>query len=408
MSNAENKKILIINTTFKKGGAARVARDLFDNQKNGCEVFFAYGRGDREADQRTFKFGNRLEMLIQIFLVRFLGLEGWGCYFATRKLIKFIKKEKFDLIHLHNLHGYYVNFFTLIRFIQKQKIPVVWTIHDEWPVTWLPAHSLGCEHCKTGVGKCRNTYGYPLNYLPLFARYMLKKKEEVFSGDWNSIIICPSQWLQADIKSSFLGKFDIRVISNGIDTDLFRPADNIKHLREKYGLPLDKKIIIYSASSLQDKSKGIDCLLDAARQLQDKDYLFLCIGKGNLENSGNIRTMGYVYDQRQYAEILACADLFCFTSVAETFLLAAAEALACGVPVAGFDIPVVREIISQDVGELVQQGDRKALAQAIVRLLDNGPERSAKGERGRQLIASNYSQKLFFEKYFKLYNGLLQ
>jgi len=401
-------KILIINTTFKKGGAARVARDLFENSKNDFEVFFAYGRGGKEADKRTFKFGNRLEMLIQIFLIRFLGLEGWGCYFATRKLIKFIKRKKFDLIHLHNLHGYYVNFFTLIRFIQKQKIPVVWTVHDEWPITWLPAHSLGCEHCQTGIGQCCNTYSYPRNYLPLFAGYMLKKKKEVFSGDWHPVIICPSQWLQTNIKNSFLGKFEVKVINNGIDIDSFWPAGDKNRLREKFGLPLNKKIIIYSASNLNDKSKGIDYLLGAARQLLDKDYLFLCIGKGKLENSANVRTMGYIYDKLQYAEILATADLFCFTSVAETFLLAAAEALACGVPVVGFDIPVVREIISKDVGELVESSDQKALAQAIANLLDNEGERSAKGERGRQLIVNNYSQQLFFEKYYNLYNELIK
>src|ERR1035437_4414131 len=107
------KKVLIINTTFNKGGAARVARDLFENINSDFEMFFAYGRGKKISDNRTFYFGNKIEMFIHIFLVRFLGLEGFGSYFSIKKLINFIKKEKFDIVNLHNLHGYYVNFSSL-------------------------------------------------------------------------------------------------------------------------------------------------------------------------------------------------------------------------------------------------------------------------------------------------------
>ena len=119
------KKVLIINTTLNKGGAARVAYDIFENLNSEFEIFFAYGRGAKNAGAKTFYFGNKLELLIHIFLVRFLGLEGYGSYFSTRKLIKFIKKENFDLINLHNLHGYYLNFFKLLNFLKKLDVPII-------------------------------------------------------------------------------------------------------------------------------------------------------------------------------------------------------------------------------------------------------------------------------------------
>jgi glycosyltransferase involved in cell wall biosynthesis len=405
MLNVKNKKILILNTTFNKGGAAMVARDLFENSNPDFDLFFAYGRGEKTLNEKTFKFGNKFEILLHIFLVRFLGLEGFGGYFSTRKLIKFIQKEKFDLIHLHNLHGYYLNFFTLIAFIQKEKIPVIWTLHDEWPITWLPAHSLGCEHCKTGIGECANTYSYPKNYFPLFTKYMLKRKKEVFLNNWTPSIICPSGWLQANMNNSFLGKFNIKMISNGINTELFFPAVDKKQLRIKYNLPLDKKIIIFSATNLNDKSKGIDYLIRAAERLKNKNYLFLGIGNGKIKN---VETTGYIYDKIKFAEIYSLADLYCITSVAETFSLAAAEALACGVPVVGFDIPVVREIVNGNVGVLVELKDEQSLAEAITRLLDNNQELSEKSKNGRELILNNYSQELFLKNYSNLYYEILK
>lgn len=111
------KKILILNTTFAKGGAAKVAHTLFSEFKDVFDIHFAYGRGQKVDNEKTFYFGNKIEFLIHAFLVRFLGIEGYGTYFSTRKLIKYIKKEKFDIINIHNLHGYYINFFQLFFFL---------------------------------------------------------------------------------------------------------------------------------------------------------------------------------------------------------------------------------------------------------------------------------------------------
>jgi glycosyltransferase involved in cell wall biosynthesis len=402
-----NKKILIVNTTLDKGGAARVARDLFEHVDDVFDIFFAYGRGEKHFDKKTFKFGNNLEVFIHVFFVRFLGLEGFGSYFSTRKLIGYIKKEKFDLVHLHNLHGYYLNFFTLVAFLKQENIPVVWTLHDEWAITWLPAHSMGCDHCKSGVGICTNTYTYPRNYFPFFARYMLKKKREVFSSGWSPTLVCPSRWLQRNIADSFLGKFDIRVISNGVDINLFAPTTDKDQLKRKYNLPLGKNIVLFSASNLNDASKGIGHIISAAKLLQDKNYLFLCVGGGKIEGRENIKGINYIYDKIKFAEICSIADLCCLASTAETFSLAAVEALSCGVPVVGFDIPVVREIVNDDVGMLVEPSDEKILVRAITYLLDNDRKRNEMGINGRELVVNNYSDKLFYKRYSDLYHEIL-
>lgn len=396
------KKVLIINTTLNKGGAARVAHDLFENLNKDFEMFFAYGRGEKNADSKTFYFGNKLEMFIHIFLVRFLGLEGYGTYFSTKKLINFIKKEKFDLINLHNLHGYYLNFFLLLNFLKESEIPVIYSLHDEWPITWLPAHSLGCDHCKTGIGKCTNTYSYPKNYFPVFLKYMLKKKQSVLSGMRNMSIVCPSAWLKNNIVESYLGKFKINIIFNVVDTDIFKPVLDKNSLRTKYKLPEDKKIITFSASNLNDTSKGINYIIEVAKILENRNYLFVGMGKGELEAKSNIKTLGYIYNKKDLAEIYALSDLYCFASAAETFLLSAAEALSCGIPVVGFDIPVVRELVDSSVGILTKNNSQD-LAASINNLLDYENKIYKIGQSGRKLIENNYSKKIFFKKYLDLY-----
>lgn len=396
-------KLLIINTTYNKGGAAQVARGLFQEAQKDFDTCFAYGRGDKVSDKNVFKFGNSFENIIHLFLVRFLGLEGYGTYFSTRKLIKFIKREQFDLINLHNLHGYYLDFFTLVNYLKKNQIPVVWTLHDEWPITWLPAHSLGCKHCLGSQGSCTNTYSYPRNYFPIFKNFMLKKKHEVFGKDWSPVITCPSYWLAGNVSNSYLKDKRIEVISNGINTDIFKPYHNQEEIKKRYNIKSDQKIIVFSAASLQDKNKGIEYIVEAAKILESEPYIFLGLGQGEIIGPKNISTTGYIQGADKVAEILAAADLFCFTSQAETFSLAAAEALSCGVPVVGFELPVIKELVSEYVGLLGKINETPALAQNIKYLLENETERLNKGKAGRELIVNNYSSTLFYQKYRDLF-----
>ena len=396
------KKILIINTVLNKGGAARVANDIFQNLNSNFDIYFAYGRGKRDKNGKTFYFGNKLETLIHIFLVRFLGLEGFGNFLSTRKLIKFIEKENFNVINIHNLHGYYLNFFKLLKYLKRKKNKIIYTLHDEWPITWLPAHSMECTHCKTGEGVCTNTYKYPKNFFPLFTKYMLNKKRSFFSNFKDMTIVCPSDWLAQKISESFLSSYKIKVINNSIDTNIFKPKKDKMLLRGELNLPKDKKIVLFTASQLNDKSKGIDYIIDAS-ELVDDHVLFVGLGSGKIENCKNIVTKGYIHNKETLAKYYNASDLFCFASAAETFLLSAAEAMSCGVPVVGFDIEVVRELITRDVGLLTEKTSQ-ALKNTIVSLLNNDNLRLEMGIKGKKLIENKYTKEIFYKKYTDLFN----
>jgi putative colanic acid biosynthesis glycosyltransferase len=398
------KKILILNTTFDKGGAAGVARDLFYYFKNNPEfsVFFAYGRGKKKTESNTFKFGNSIESFIHIFLVRFLGLEGFGSYFSTRKLINLIKKEKIDLIHIHNLHGYYVNFFKLLKYLNKKNIRVIWTLHDEWIFTWLPAHSMGCDHCKTLKGVCINKYNYPKNYWPLFSDFMLGKKREILSYK-NITFVSPAVWLYNECKDEFKLENSI-LIPNGIDSKIFTPAVNKDILKQKHNLPQDAKIILFSANNLKDKNKGSQYITSIALELKDKPYVLCVIGSADLPKRNNLVSFGYIKNQKDLAEIYSLADLYCSLSAVETAPLSILEAMSCGLPIVGFRIKALDELISNN-GKLVDYGDEETLTTTICDIIENDSLLKIMGEASRKSILNNFEKEnayLLYEKEYKL------
>jgi glycosyltransferase involved in cell wall biosynthesis len=236
---------------------------------------------------------------------------------------------------------------------------------------------------------------------------MLNHKKSAFFSLTKMNIVCPSVWLKENISNSFLGKFDIQIIHNSIDTEIFKPAENKGKLRNKYDLPLDKKIIIFSASNLKDKSKGIDHIIETAKLLINKNYLFVGLGNGKLDETSNIKTLGYIYDKKELSEIYALSDIFCFASSAETFLLSAAEALSCGIPVVGFDLPVVRELVNSEVG-ILTKNDSVSLSESIANLLDNTKTLATMSKTGRKLIEVNYTKDVFYAKYKESYSKIFK
>jgi glycosyltransferase involved in cell wall biosynthesis len=188
-----------------------------------------------------------------------------------------------------------------------------------------------------------------------------------------------------------------------VDTDIFRPVADKSELRIKHGLPNAKKIIVFAASNLNDSSKGINYILEAAKILETKNYLFVGLGKGELPEAENIKGLGYIYDQKELAEIYALGDVFCFASAAETFLLSAAEALSCGVPVVGFDLPVVRELVNSAVGVLTESSSQK-LAETLDFLMLNESLRGSMGQKARQMMLEKYAPAIFYSAYREMYN----
>lgn len=406
-------KVLIINTSYSEGGAAKIARELFQrlNNSSAYQTYFAYGRGKKGNGSVLFKFGNIFEFYFHAFLMRLLGIEGKGSYFSTKELINFIKREKFDLIHLHNLHGYYLNFFQLIEFLKNSKIPVVWTLHDEWSITGRCAHPSGCNRWRMGCGRCPDLSLYPKTFFFDFSGWMWGRKKNIFSNRWNPIIVCPSQWLASRIRESYLNKYLIGVVPNGVDANIFRPKNTIE-IRRKLGISLNKKVILFIAADLKSKEKGIKYFFDALKYLRANNSIVITVGKQigikeHFKSGIPVKQLGYISDSNLIADVYNAADIFCITSLEDTFPTTVLESMACGVPVVGFRAGGVPEQVSGNCGILVESKDVKELAAAINELLNDNEKRNTFSRNCRKRVLENYSIEKFKDRYISLYKKVL-
>ena len=156
----------MVNTEYHRGGAARIAKTLHNalNITPEFQSFFAYGRGARVKDKAAFRFTWQPEVYLHAFLTRMTGLQGYGSWFSTQRLLRLIRRLEPDIVHLHNIHGYYLNL-RIVRSLVKLGIPVVWTLHDGWPLTGRCAYLSGCDRWKNGCGHCPDLSYYPKTYV---------------------------------------------------------------------------------------------------------------------------------------------------------------------------------------------------------------------------------------------------
>jgi len=403
-------KVLMVNTEYSRGGASHIARTLHNafNATPGVLSYFAYGRGQNVRDEKALRFAWQLEVYLHAFLTRTTGLQGYGSWCSTKRLVRLIRAWKPDIVHLHNLHGYYLNF-SIAKSLGRLGIPIVWTLHDGYPITGRCAYWFECNRWKTGCGCCPDLSRYPKTYLDSSA-FMWKRKRECFTQEWNPIIVCPSQWLADRVKESFLRKFRIEVIPNGIDAQTFRPRDGTA-IRERLEIPKDKKVVLFVAADLRDERKGVKYFFEALQHVKMDNWIVLTLGRKvslprEIGPGVEVKQLGYISSQEELAQIYSAADVFCITSVDDNFPTTVLESLACGTPVVGFRVGGIPEQVTKNCGILVSPKNAKALGMAITHLLQNNELREKMGRDCRARAVAYYSIETFRDRYMKLYQEL--
>jgi len=402
----------MINTEFNRGGAAKIARTLYQdlNKKEEITCYFVYGRGKRLKEDKIYKFGFWAEIYLQGFLTRTTGLQGYGSWFSTKRLEEYINKESFNLIHLHNLHGYYLSL-GFVNFLKKMSIPVVWTLHDGWPMTGRCAYLFDCEKWKAGCGNCPDLFLYPKTFIDT-SSFMWKKKKNYFSSGWNPVMVCPSQWLADRVKESYLREYQVKVIPNAVDIEVFK-SKNKNTIRKKYIIPIGKKVILCLAADLADERKGVKYFFESLKYIKAKNWMVVTVGKvinydKIKEIDFEIKQIGYIKDKNEISDIYNLADIFCISSLDDNFPTTVLEAMSCGIPIAGFDVGGIPEQVTEGCGIMVKSKDMKALGKAMERLLNNDEMRKKFSENCRKRVLQNYSISKFTDNYIELYNEVLK
>lgn len=308
-----------------------------------------------------------------------------------------------------NLH-WISHFVDLPTFLSRSQVPVVWTLHDMNAFTGGCHYTLGCEKYQQQCGACPQLGSATSNDI---SRKIWLVKQEIYRQMANGKlhIVAPSNWLAgAAQRSPLLHSMPISVIPNAVNTSVFRPYDRIE-ARSKLGIPLSPKIILFSADSIVSQRKGLRFLLPAL-QAQDRssDILLVSLGAGKINNAWNTPTfsLGYVADEHQIALAYSAADLFVVPSIEDNLPNTVMEAMACGIPVIGFDVGGIADMVRSGIsGQLVPAKDIRQLSEAISALLGNDPIRIEMAANSRRIALSEYGLQFQAEAYINLYHTLI-
>lgn len=397
-------KVLLIDVNCKNSSTGKIVYDLYTEvNKSGHTAAICYGRGSKINEPNIYKFSSNIEMYTHALLTRLTGMTGYFSYFATRNLIKFMDKFKPDVVHLHELHAYFVNIAPIVNYLKEKKIKTVWTFHCEFMYTGKCGYAYECEKWKSECGHCSQVKEYPSSLLFDFTKKMFKDKKRLLDDFNNLTIITPSKWLADRVKQSFLSDRDIRVIHNGIDTlNIFYPRD-YGHLKEKHNIT-DEKIVLSVAPNLMSERKGGKWVIELAKLLKNEKIKFILIGVDDINEKfdENIIALGRTENQHVLAEYYSMADITVLTSAKETFSLVCAESLACGTPIVGFDSGAPREIAPEGYGIFVPYGEIEKMKNIIASIF-YGKVNINSSFDCTYFVKENYSKKVMVDNYLDIY-----
>lgn len=373
-------------------------------KQNGIQtmcVFPVVKKQKKQLAENCVAIGNYYTRGMSVLLARLTGLNGCFARFSTKKLLKKIAQFSPDVIHLHNLHDSYIHLPSLFRYIKKNNIRVVWTLHDCWAFTGHCAHfeMARCEKWKTGCFSCPRYREYPKSYIDR-SKWLYKHKKEWFTGVKELTIVTPSKWLAGLVKQSFLKNYPVKVINNGIDLSLFKPTES--DFRKKY--QCENKFILLGVAFGWGKQKGLDVFIELARRLDERYQIVLVGTDENVDEKlpKNIISIHRTQNQKELAEIYTAADLFVNPTREEVFGMVNVESLACGTPVVTFNTGGSPEIIDETCGMVVGKDDINDLQKKI--------EKFRQG-RGFGIVgcvkrAKQYDMHKKFIEYLQLYQQL--
>ncbi len=362
-------KIFQINSTCGYGSTGRIAVDILrEVEKNGGEGIIAYGRNSAPPDVNSYKIGSELNVQIHGVLSRITDRQGFYSTGVTKKLIEKIKDYNPDIIHLHNIHGYYLNVSTLFKFLKEYNKPIVWTLHDCWAFTGHCAYFSfrGCEKWKTGCHRCPLKKDYPTSLVLDNSKKNYKQKKELFTMPSNITFVTPSVWLKELTEQSFLKKYPVKVINNGIDLNKFKPTES--NFREKNNL--QDKFVILGVASIWEERKGLKDFIKLSEMLSENEKIVL-VGLDDAQLAilpENIIGIKRTNSVEELAEIYTAADVFVNPTYEDNYPTTNLEAISCGTPVVTYITGGSPESVFEGNGFCVPKGDVEGLFNAIKRV----------------------------------------
>jgi len=391
--------VLQINSVCGIGSTGRIATDIHNILiQQGHESYIAYGRNLPKNCETAIRIGNKFDNYSHVIATRLFDEHGFGSKKATMKFLERIYELDPNIIHLHNIHGYYINIEILFDFLRSFDKPIFWTLHDCWPFTGHCTYfdNINCNKWVSNCCKCPQKHEYPKSIIVDNSNANYYKKKRLFTGIKNLTIITPSKWLASLVNRSFLSEYPIEVIHNGIDLNIFKPR--VSNFREKYGLI--NKYIILGVASVWGERKGFFHFVELAKMLNTNEVIVL-VGLTKKQSKllpKNIIGITRTNNAIELAEIYSAADVFINPTLEDNFPTVNIEALACGTPVLTYETGGSPESIDTTCGKVIKDKNPQSIVQAIREIKQMGDLKSACIRRAMQ-----FSSHERYNEYIKLY-----
>lgn len=396
-------RMLEINTVCGSGSTGRICTDiagLLERRGDECKVGYARGHVPETAQRYAHRIGTPWDYRLHGVETRLFDTHGFSSRRATAEFLRWAENWNPDVIHLHNLHGYYLNVELLFDWLKQSGRPVVWTLHDCWAFTGHCAYftAADCSQWRDGCRHCPQLRAYPACYGLANVEKNYARKRAAFTGVQNLTLVTPSQWLADLTRQSFLKEYPVEVIPNGIDLTQFRPTPS--NVRERLGIAPEKKLVL-GVASVWDRRKGMPDLLRLAELLGETAQVLLVGLSPQQKEALPAEVLGITRTEsiRELAELYTAADVFVNPSKEETQGLTTVEALACGTPVVTYDQTAVPETVDETCGLVVPCG-AEHIAKALERLTVSPEACLAR--------AALYDRRNCFQPYLALYDRSTQ
>lgn len=401
-------KLFQINVVSNWGSTGRIAEEIGQTAiAAGWNSYIAYGRNLRSSQSHLIKIGTDWDMRWHGVQTRLFDRHGLASVGATKKLIEQIKDINPDIIHLHNIHGYYLNYPILFDYLSKINIPVVWTLHDCWLFTGHCSYfaAIGCNRWETGCYSCPQKNSYPGSLLFDRSKENYIEKRKYFTSVRNMVLVPVSDWLAGLVEQSFLQQYPIKRIYNGVNTSVFAPQGNKLDVFHKYDI--SGKFLIVGVASIWTLRKGLNDFIQLRSWLSD-EYTILLVGLSDQQIKSlpyGIVGVSHTDNVQQLAEIYSAADVFVNSTWEDNFPTTNIESLSCGTPIITYRTGGSIEAATFETGLIVEQGDINGLKQSIELICSQGKLNYK--DACRQRVLNCFQKEDRYAEYLQLYERLL-
>ena len=397
---------------LNEGSIGRTAEQLGQLvQSKGWRSFIAYSRVNYGSTSEVYRVDNKFSTLFHALLTRLFDMCGYGSYFATKRLVNVIERERPDLIHMHIIHNYDINLKVLFNYLSTSGIPIVWTQHDCWSYTGHCAYysNVACEKWKTECHNCPQFNVFPKSWFYDGSKRNYRFKKKVFTSvpQNKMCIVAVSEYVKKDIEQSFLNKYRIKRIYNGIDTDRFLPLkESNSEVRANYGL--GDGILLMGFATAWTERKGISDYYKLRKKL-DKRYTIVFVGVDEqlkktlpegiigIENTSSIEELVKLY---------STADIVMNLASEESFGKTTPEGMACGTPSIVYNSTASPELVDEKTGIICEKGDIDGVVNAINTVLSWDKEETIRNCRNR--VLSLFSMQKNWNEYIELYEEMIK